>query len=52
MIGDKYFWDYKSARDVGVDALLIESDYSKDDIKDKKIKNTIKRLHEVLDFIN
>lgn len=52
MVGDKYRWDYKSAKDVGVDALLIESTYSKDDIRSKRIKNTIKQLREVLDYIN
>lgn len=27
MIGDSYKWDYKSATDIGVDAILIESKY-------------------------
>lgn len=27
MVGDNYFWDYLSAKRVGVDALLIKSDY-------------------------
>lgn len=27
MIGDSYKWDYKSATDIGVDAVLIESKY-------------------------
>ena len=40
MIGDNYLWDYKPAKKIGVDALLLESDYMK---KDKRIK-TIKRL--------
>ena len=29
MIGDSYNWDYKPAREVGIDALLIESEYMK-----------------------
>ena len=47
MIGDKYLWDYKPARDVGVDALLMQSDYMK---KDKRLK-TIKKLSDVFDYI-
>lgn len=45
MIGDNYKWDYKPARDIGVEALLVESDYMK---KDKRLK-TIKRLSDLLE---
>lgn len=45
MIGDNYRWDYKPARDIGVEALLVESDYMK---KDKRLK-TIKRLSDLLE---
>ncbi len=44
MIGDNYLWDYKPARSIGIDALLIESDYMK---KDKRLK-TIKKLSDIL----
>jgi phosphoglycolate phosphatase-like HAD superfamily hydrolase len=27
MVGDSYRWDYQSAQDKGVDAVLINSDY-------------------------
>jgi FMN phosphatase YigB (HAD superfamily) len=47
MIGDNYPWDYKPARDIGVDALLLESDYMK---KDKRIK-TIRKLSDIFDYI-
>jgi HAD superfamily phosphatase (TIGR01681 family) len=47
MIGDNYPWDYKPARNVGVDTLLVESDYMK---KDKRLK-TIKRLSDILDIL-
>lgn len=47
MVGDNYLWDYKPARNIGVEALLIQSDYMK---KDKRLK-TIKRISGVLDFI-
>jgi magnesium-dependent phosphatase-1 len=45
MIGDNYLWDYKPARKIGVDALLVESDYMK---KDKRIK-TIKKLSDLFE---
>ena len=48
MIGDSYYWDYKPARDVGIDALLIESVYQKKDPQGKKVKKTIKKLSEIL----
>lgn len=51
MVGDHYRWDYKSARDVGVDALLIESDYMQSEIQGRKIKGTIKKLSDVLDHV-
>ena len=47
MIGDNYRWDYKPARDVGVDALLIESEYMKNDHRGKRIKKTIKQLGDI-----
>ena len=46
MIGDNYKWDYKPARSVGVDALLVESDYMK---KDKRLK-TIKKLYDIFNY--
>jgi len=51
MVGDSYYWDYKPARNVGVDALLIASDYQKNDKQGKRIKKTIKNLSEVLKYI-
>jgi FMN phosphatase YigB (HAD superfamily) len=51
MVGDSYNWDYKPARDVGVDALLIESEYMKKDRRGKKIKKTIKKLSDVLKYV-
>ncbi len=47
MIGDSYIWDYKSARSIGVEALLIESTYSK---VDKRIK-IIKKLTDLLKYL-
>lgn len=51
MIGDHYHWDYKPARDVGVDALLIESEYMKKDPQGQKVKRTIKKLSDILNHI-
>lgn len=45
MIGDNYKWDYKPARNIGVEALLVESDYMK---KDKRLK-TIEKLSDLLE---
>ncbi len=46
MIGDNYEWDYKPARAVGVDALLVESLYMK---KDKRLK-VLKKPSNIFDF--
>ena len=51
MIGDSYLWDYKPARNVGVDALLIASDYQKSDKQGKRIQKTIEKLSDVLKYI-
>jgi magnesium-dependent phosphatase-1 len=47
MIGDNYVWDYKPIKAIGVDAILIESDYMK---KDKRLK-TIKKLSDLFNYI-
>jgi len=51
MVGDHYRWDYKSARDVGVDALLIESEYMQKDIQGRRIKKTIKKLSDIFSHV-
>lgn len=51
MVGDHYHWDYEPARTVGVDALLIESDYMKDLIHEKRLKRTIKKLSDIFQYI-
>lgn len=51
MVGDSYNWDYKPAKDVGIDALLIESEYMKKHIVGKGIKNTIIKLSDVLKYL-
>jgi FMN phosphatase YigB (HAD superfamily) len=52
MIGDSYHWDYKPAKDVGIDALLIESEYMKKHAVGKRIKNTITKLSDIFDYIS
>lgn len=47
MVGDNYPWDYKPARSIGVDALLVESDYMK---KDKRLK-IVKNIAELVKFV-
>ena len=47
MVGDNYHWDYRPARMVGIDALLIESDYMSYDPLGKRVKKTIKRLSDI-----
>lgn len=51
MIGDHYLWDYKSAKDIGVDALLIDTNYRKLQKNGLKIKKVIPNLSSVLDYI-
>ena len=51
MVGDHYYWDYEPARNVGVDALLIESEYMKKFIQSRRIKRTIKKLSDIFNYI-
>ncbi len=47
MIGDNYPWDYKPARSIGVDALLVESEYMK---KDKRLK-VLRKFSDLLNYL-
>ena len=49
MIGDSYKWDYKPAKEIGIDALLIESEYES---MKTRVKNTIKKLSEIFKYIS
>ncbi len=51
MVGDSYKWDYKPARENGIDALLIDSKYRHNHHIGKRISRTIKKLSEVLSNI-
>lgn len=48
MVGDSYTWDYKPARERGIDALLIESEYEP---MAKRIRRTIKKLDDLFEHI-
>ncbi len=50
MIGDQYNWDYKPAKENGIDALLIESKYRRLNPNSKRIRRTIKRLKHVFTY--
>jgi len=49
MVGDSYKWDYKSANEMGVDAVLIESEYEP---MKKQVKRTIKKLSDIFEYLN
>ncbi len=49
MVGDSYKWDYKSAKERGIDALLIASEYEP---MRKKVKKTIKKLSDIFAYIS
>lgn len=51
MVGDSYDWDYKPAKNVGIDALLIESDYRMKHKNGRDVKNIIKNLKDVLKYV-
>ncbi|HLC85253.1 MAG TPA: HAD family hydrolase [Candidatus Nanoarchaeia archaeon] len=51
MVGDTYNWDYKSAKDQGIDALLMESVYQKQHPQGRGVRRTITGLKEILDYI-
>ena len=48
MVGDSYVWDYKPARDVGIDALIIKTPY--EHVKVPR-KYTIEKLHDLIGYL-
>jgi len=48
MVGDSYTWDYQSANEKGIDALLIESEYEP---MKTHVEKTIKKLSDVFAHI-
>tara|TARA_Y100000034_G_C6865991_1_gene394688 strand:- start:979 stop:1500 length:522 start_codon:yes stop_codon:yes gene_type:complete len=49
MVGDSYRWDFEPAKDNGIDALLIESEY---ELMKHKAKRTIKKLSDIFNYIS
>ncbi|HBL39489.1 TPA: hypothetical protein DDZ10_02350 [Candidatus Uhrbacteria bacterium] len=48
MIGDSYIWDYRSAKDAGIDAVLIDTAYLRARPGTGKVKQRIKSFSEIL----
>ncbi len=49
MVGDSYKWDFEPAKQNGIDALLIESEYEP---MKKQVKRTIKKLSDIFTNIS
>lgn len=50
MVGDSYVWDYASAQDKGIDAVLINSDYHQANKEEEPVEYLIGELDELLTF--
>ena len=51
MVGDTFNWDYKSAQDVGIDGLLIKSDYQQEFIRELNSNLVITNIIELLNHL-
>ena len=52
MVGDSYTWDYYPAQNVGVEAILINSDYHQENRENEPVKNLVNDLDELLPLLN
>lgn len=52
MVGDMFRWDYKSAQEVGVEALLIKTDYQDEFADDIELGNVITSIHDLIDRLD
>jgi len=52
MVGDSYRFDYLSAKKIGVDALLIKSEYMKHPPRGRKIEKTVNGLKDIVKIIS
>lgn len=50
MVGDSYYYDYLSAKRVGIDAVLLNSSYLKHPARGSKVKNLIDEIQDILNF--
>ena len=51
MVGDSYLWDFKQAKERGIDALLIQSKYMHEHSAVKDIKKIINKLSDIFTHI-
>ena len=51
MVGDSYRWDYLPARNVGVDAVLLESAYRQEHADSAAITDVIQELGDILALV-
>lgn len=51
MVGDRYVWDYRPARDIGVPARLIESAYEAERTAADRSVETIGELNEIVPLL-
>lgn len=51
MVGDSYIWDYEPAKKVGIDALLIKSNYMYEHDEVKNLKNIISKLNDIFTHV-
>jgi len=49
MVGDSYKWDFEPAKNNGIDALLIESEY---ETMKKQVTKTIKKLSDIFTYLS
>ena len=51
MVGDTYLWDIKSALNVGIEGILIETKYNEKHPATKRIKRKIRKMSEILNYV-
>ncbi len=51
MVGDSYLWDFKPAKEIGIDALLIKSKYLHEHSDVKDVKYKINKLSDIFTHI-
>lgn len=51
MVGDSYKWDYLAAKKVGVDCVLMNTDYLKKSPGAGRVKHTINNLQEIFKYL-
>jgi HAD superfamily phosphatase (TIGR01681 family) len=52
MVGDSYVWDYAPAQSIGVDAVLVNSDYHQENKKNEPVETLIDDLDDLLPLLS